>query len=54
MRLIYIFILAIFAAAGLLLAPGPTAAVAGLPIPLLDVAGVVLLGVIWRANRPRS
>ena len=42
--------LAMFAAAALLLAPGPTVAVAGLPVPVLDAAGVVLFGVIFALN----
>ena len=42
--------LAVFAAAGLLLAPGPTALVAGLPVPWFDAAGVVLLGAVWLLN----
>ena len=43
--------LAMFAAATLLLAPGPTVALAGLPVPVLDAAGVVLFGVIFGMNR---
>ena len=42
--------LAVFTAAGLLLAPGPTALVAGLPVPWFDAAGVVLLGAVWLLN----
>ena len=45
--------LAMFAAATLLLAPGPTVAVAGLQVPVLDAAGVVLFGVIFGMNRAR-
>ena len=41
-----------FAAAALLLAPGPSAALAGVAVPLFDVAGVVLLGAIVAINRP--
>ena len=43
--------LAIFVAAALLLAPGPTVSVAGLPIPILDAAGVVLFAAIFGMNR---
>ena len=45
--------LAVFGAAALLLAPGPTVAVAGLPVPVLDAAGVVLFGAIFALNRAR-
>ena len=45
--------LAMFAAAALLLAPGPTVAVASLPVPVLDAAGVVLFGVIFAMNRAK-
>jgi TRAP transporter 4TM/12TM fusion protein len=45
--------IAVFAAAALLLAPGPTVALAGLPVPVLDAAGVVLFGVVLLMNRPR-
>ncbi|MCY4508468.1 MAG: TRAP transporter fused permease subunit [Acidobacteria bacterium] len=45
--------LAMFAAAALLLAPGPTVAVAGLPVPVLDAAGGVLFGAIFAMNRAR-
>ena len=45
--------LAMFAAAALLLAPGPTVAMAGLPVPVLDAAGVVLFGAIFAMNRAR-
>ena len=43
--------LTIFAAAGLLLAPGPTVALAGIDLAVFDVAGVVLFGVVLAANR---
>jgi TRAP transporter 4TM/12TM fusion protein len=43
---------AIFAAAGLLLAPGPVGLVGSLPVPWFDVAGIVLFGGIWLVNRP--
>ena len=46
--------LAVFAAAGLLLAPGPTFAMAGLGVPIFDVAGVVLAGGVLAANRPAA
>ena len=46
--------LTVFAAAGLLLAPGPAPIIGGLPIPLLDVAGVALFGLVWLANTPAS
>ena len=42
---------AMFAAAALLLAPGPTVLLAGLPVPILDAAGVVLFGTIFAMNR---
>ena len=45
--------LAMFAAAALLLAPGPTVALAGLPVPILDAAGVVLFGTIFAMNRAK-
>ena len=45
--------LAVFGAAALLLAPGPTVAVGGLPVPVLDAAGVVLFGAIFALNRAR-
>ena len=44
--------LAVFGAAGLLLAPGPTLELAGLGVPLFDVAGVALFGAVLAANRP--
>ena len=45
--------LAMFIAAALLLAPGPTLSLAGLPVPILDAAGVVLFGAIFAMNRDR-
>ena len=45
--------LAMFTAAALLLAPGPTLTLAGLPIPLFDVAGIVAFAAVVAANRPR-
>ena len=45
--------IAMFVATALLLAPGPTVSLAGLPVPILDVAGVVLFGVISAMNRDR-
>ncbi len=45
--------IAMFAAAALLLAPGPSVTLAGLPVPILDAAGVVLFGVVLTLNRPR-
>ena len=46
--------LMMFVAAALLLAPGPSAAVAGLQIPLFDTAGIVLFGSVVAANRSRG
>ena len=43
----------IFVAAALLLAPGPTVSLAGLPVPILDAAGVLLFGAIFAMNRSR-
>ena len=43
--------IAMFVAAALLLAPGPTVSLAGLPVPILDAAGVVLFGAIVVMNR---
>ena len=43
--------LLMFGAAALLLAPGPSAAVLGFEIPLLDTAGIVLLASVVAANR---
>ena len=43
--------LAVFAAAGLLLAPGPTAALGGIDLAIFDVAGVILFCVVLAANR---
>ena len=45
--------IAMFVAAALLLAPGPTVSLAGLPVPILDAAGVVLFGAIVVMNRDR-
>ena len=45
--------IAMFIATALLLAPGPTISVAGLPVPILDAAGVVLFGAIFALNRGR-
>ena len=42
--------LAVFGAAALLLAPGPTLDVAGLGIPVFDVAGVALFGGVLAAD----
>ena len=44
--------LAVFAAAALLLAPGPTASLAGLAVPIFDVVGIVLFGSILVINQP--
>ncbi len=44
--------LAVFGAAALLLAPGPTLDLAGVGVPLFDVAGVGLFGGVLAANRP--
>jgi TRAP transporter 4TM/12TM fusion protein len=44
--------IAVFVAAALLLAPGPSTVLAGVSIPLFDVVGIVLLGSIVAANRP--
>jgi TRAP transporter 4TM/12TM fusion protein len=44
---------AMYAAAALLLAPGPDVAVAGLNVPILDGTGVVLFGVIYVLNGRR-
>ncbi|MEE2638714.1 MAG: TRAP transporter fused permease subunit [Acidobacteriota bacterium] len=44
--------LAMFVATALLLAPGPTLSLGGLPVPILDAAGVVLFGVLLAMNRP--
>ena len=43
--------IAMFVAAALLLAPGPTVSLAGMPVPILDAAGVVLFGAIVVMNR---
>lgn len=47
------FRVAMYAAAALLLAPGPNVALAGLNVPILDGAGVVLFGVIYVLNKRR-
>lgn len=47
------FRVAMYAAAALLLAPGPNVALAGLNVPVLDGAGVVLFGVIYVLNKRR-
>ena len=44
--------LLMFAAAALLLAPGPSAAVAGLQIPLFNAAGIALFGSVLVLNVP--
>ena len=44
--------LAVFGAAALLLAPGPTMSLAGMGVPIFDVAGIVLFGAILAVNRP--
>ena len=46
--------LAVFGAAALLLAPGPTLDVAGVGVPLFDAAGVALFGGVLAANRPAA
>ena len=46
--------LAIFAAAALLLAPGPVTALGGVGVPIFDVAGVVLAGGVLALNRRTS
>ena len=45
---------ALFAAAALLLAPGPTASLSGLAVPVLDLVGVMLFGTIFIFNRSAS
>ena len=45
--------IAMFGATALLLAPGPSVSVAGLPVPMLDTAGVLLFGVILSLNKRR-
>ncbi|GIT66788.1 MAG: hypothetical protein Ct9H300mP25_02600 [Acidobacteriota bacterium] len=42
---------AIFSAAALLLAPGPSVALAGLEWPVFDLVGIVLFGIVFVANR---
>ena len=46
--------LLMFAAAALLLAPGPSVAVAGLQVPVFNTAGIVLFGSVVAANRGRG
>ena len=46
--------LAVFVAAALLLAPGPAATLAGVSVPLFDLAGVALFGVVLALNRPAA
>ena len=46
--------LAIFAAAALLLAPGPAAVLGGIDVPLFDVAGVALAAGVLALNRPAA
>ncbi len=43
--------LAIFAAAGLLLAPGPVSTVAGVSVPIFDVTGVACFVAVYATNR---
>ena len=43
---------AVFGAAALLLAPGPTVSLAGVGVPPFDLAGVVLFGGVLAVNRP--
>ena len=43
--------LTMFAAAGLLLAPGPTSTVAGVSIPVFDLLGVACFAAVFAANR---
>ena len=43
--------LAVFAAAALLLAPGPSLALGGLSLPIFDVVGVLLFGAILAVNK---
>ena len=45
--------LAVFGAAALLLAPGPTVPLGPLALPILDITGVVIFGLILLLNRPR-
>lgn len=45
------FRIAMFGAAALLLAPGPSVSLGGLPVPILDAAGVVVFGVILALNK---
>jgi TRAP-type uncharacterized transport system fused permease subunit len=43
-----------FASAALLLAPGPVVMLAGLPVPVLDVSGLIVAAVGVVLNRRRS
>ena len=45
--------IAMYVAAALLLAPGPTVSLGSLPVPILDAAGVILFGAIFALNRSR-
>lgn len=45
--------LAVFGAAALLLAPGPTVSLGAIALPIFDLAGVVVFGLIVLLNRPR-
>ena len=45
------FRIAMFGAAALLLAPGPSVSIGGLAVPILDAAGVVVFGVILALNK---
>ena len=44
--------IAVFVAAALLLAPGPTTTLAGVALPLFDFAGIALFGIVLALNRP--
>ena len=44
--------IAMFVAAALLLAPGPSISLGGLPVPVLDAAGVLVFGAVLAINRP--
>jgi TRAP-type uncharacterized transport system fused permease subunit len=44
--------IAMFVAAALLLAPGPSISLGGLPVPVLDAAGIVVFGAVLAMNRP--
>ena len=45
--------IAMFAAAALLLAPGPSVALGGFSLPVLDAAGVVVFAAVLLMNKPR-